>query len=187
MRKIKFTLLFVLLQIATILGINAEIIKGDCGYLGDNVTYTFDTETGVLDFFGEGKMKDFSYPDYGPWYKNRDKIKIINISNKITNIGNYAFYGCSGLTSINIPNSVTSIEMYAFKDCSGLTSINIPNSVTKIGYGAFRGCSGLTSINIPNSVTTINKAAFQDCSGLTSINIPNSVTKIGYGAFWGCI
>ena len=164
MRKIKFTLLFVLLQIATILGINAEIIKGDCGYLGDNVTYTFDTETGVLDFFGEGKMKDFSYPDYGPWYKNRDKIKIINISNKITNIGNYAFYGCSGLTSINIPNSVT-----------------------KIGYGAFRGCSGLTSINIPNSVTTINKAAFQDCSGLTSINIPNSVTKIGYGAFWGCI
>ena len=44
----------------------------------------------------------------------------------VTSIGNYAFDGCSGLTSITIPDGVTSIGDFAFSDCSGLTSITIP-------------------------------------------------------------
>ena len=79
----------------------------------------------------------------------------------VTSIGDYAFSGCSGLTSINIPESVTSIEYYAFSGCTGLTSITIPESVTSIGSRAFSGCSGLTSINIPESVTSIGTSAFQ--------------------------
>ena len=35
----------------------------------------------------------------------------------VTSIGNYAFGGCSGLTSVIIPNSVTSIGNYAFYYC----------------------------------------------------------------------
>lgn len=58
----------------------------------------------------------------------------------VTNIGEYAFQGCTGLASIEIPNSVTSIDRYAFRSCSGLTSIEIPNSVTSIGWDAFYGC-----------------------------------------------
>jgi hypothetical protein len=41
----------------------------------------------------------------------------------VTSIGNYAFWGCAGLTSINIPSSVTSLGEYAFYNCTGLTSI----------------------------------------------------------------
>ena len=48
--------------------------------------------------------------------------------------------------SYEFPNSVTEIGMYAFSGCSGLNSVTIPNSVTKIGMDAFSGCSGLTSI-----------------------------------------
>ena len=108
------------------------------------------------------------------------------IPNSVTSIKEYAFYGCSGLTSITIPNSVTYIGIYAFSYCSGLTSVTIPNSVTSIGFGDFEGCSGLISVAIPNSVTSIEGCAFRGCSGLTSVTIPNSVTRIGDLAFSNC-
>ena len=38
----------------------------------------------------------------------------------VTNIGQDAFFRCSGLTSVTIPNLVTSIGEYAFYNCSGL-------------------------------------------------------------------
>lgn len=65
---------------------------------------------------------------------------------KVTSIGKYAFYKCSGLTSVTIPNSVTTIVQSAFSNCRGLTSVTIGNSVTSIGKYAFSGCSKLTSI-----------------------------------------
>ena len=110
----------------------------------------------------------------------------VTIPNSVTSIGSSAFSSCSGLTSVTIPNSVTSIGDDAFRGCSGLTSVTIPNSVTSIGWYAFYGCSGLTSVTIPNSVTSIGSSAFAYCRGLTSVTIPNSVTSIGYCAFSGC-
>ena len=110
--------------------------------------------------------------------------KNTNIPNSVTNIGGYAFYKCSSLTSMTIGNSVTSIGEAAFRDCSALTSVTIPNSVTNIGGYAFYKCSSLTSMTIGNSVTSIGDEAFYGCS-LPSVTIPNSVTSIGDYAF-GC-
>ena len=105
------------------------------------------------------------------------------IPDSVTEIGEFAFSGFSGLTSINIPDSVTSIGDYAFSGCSGLNSVTIPNSVTSIGEYAFNGCSGLTAINIPDSVTKIGQMAFYDCSGLSAVTIGSGVTSIGSFAF----
>ena len=101
-------------------------------------------------------------------------------------IGEYAFYGCTGLTSIEIPNSVTSIGNSVFFNCTGLTSATIGDSVTNIGSSAFYNCTSLQSIEIPNSVTEIGAWAFYSCTSLTSIEIPNSVTSIGNYAFDSC-
>ena len=137
------------------------------------------------------KVELTSISDYTVPYSGHITIpSTVNYNNKsyaVTSIGEYAFSGCSSLTSITIPESITSIGNGVFENCSGLTSVTIPNGVTKIGDSAFSDCSSLTSITIPESVTSIDKGTFSDCSGLTSITIPESVTSIGDGAFTFCI
>ena len=76
--------------------------------------------------------------------------------------------GCK-TSVIPTDGSVTSIGNYAFQGCTGLTSIAIPDSVTSIGYAAFNGCTGLTSVTIPENVTEIESSAFEDCTGLTEV------------------
>ena len=97
------------------------------------------------------------------------------IGNSVKGIGDYVFYGCSGLTSVTIPNSVTSIGEAAFYGCTGLTSVTIPNSVMSIGDGAFYGCTGLTSVSIGNSVTSIGYKAFYGCTGLKKVNYTGDI------------
>ena len=140
---------------------------------------------------------------------------IAEILNNVTRIGDYAFSGCTGLTSITIPDSVTSIGEDAFRNCTGLTKINwnaesvsdfIYNNYTFSNVGtsgdgidvvfgdnvksipayAFQNVSSVKSVIIGNSVTSIGSSAFWGCTGLTSIAIPDSVTSIDYGVFSGC-
>ena len=128
----------------------------------------------------------------------------------VTSIGDYAFWGCSGLTSIHISEGITTIGTNAFYGCSSLTSIEIPSSVTTISSSAFYNCAwydnqpdGLvyagkvaykykgtmpanTSIELKIGTTSIGDDAFRGCSGLTNITIPNSVTSIGHFSFYQC-
>ncbi len=110
----------------------------------------------------------------------------VTIPNTVTGIGEGAFYGCTGLPSITIPNKVTTIEKGTFYNCSGLTNVTIPDGVTRIGDHAFGYCSSLTNITIPASITTIGEFAFYNCSSLTNVTIPTSVTTIGDYAFRDC-
>lgn len=106
--------------------------------------------------------------------------------NSITQIGNKAFKGCSGLVSIDIPYGVKSIGMDAFSDCANLSSVVIPNTVTRIREGAFELCRNLVSVTLSDSLEIIEDYAFQGCYSLQSIIIPNSVTKVNEGAFVQC-
>ena len=71
-------------------------------------------------------------------------------------IGDYAFYGCSGLTSVIIGNSVKSIGNRAFYGCKDLTSVIIGNSVKSIGVNAFDEVDIPTIISLMETPCTIN-------------------------------
>ncbi|GHT51672.1 hypothetical protein AGMMS49982_09730 [Bacteroidia bacterium] len=156
------------------------------------------TDDSVLTVSGTGAMAD--YYSVAPWYSSSTAIKAVIIDEDVTRIGNYAFYGCSGLTgALTIPNSVTAIGDRAFSGCSGLTAINVDvnnaNYVSDDGVLFNKNKTMLIqcpakktgAYTIPNSVTAIGDYAFYICSGLTgALTIPNSVTAIGDYAFYGC-
>ncbi|MBR1788836.1 MAG: leucine-rich repeat protein [Bacteroidaceae bacterium] len=151
----------------------------------DGIYYNFSGTEASVTYQGN------SYSEYSDEYTGTifipETVTYNNTTYSVTCIGNYAFYGCSGLTSVTIPNSVTSIGDYALYFCYGLTFVTIPERVTSIGDFAFGYCSGLTSITIPNSVTEISIRAFAGCRSLTSVTIPNSVARICDQSFSDCI
>ena len=154
------------------------------GSCGDNVTYTFDSSTGLLTISGTGDMKNYNWFS-SPFYNN-SSIKNVVISDGVISIGNSVFYGCRGLTSIIIPDSVTSIGDYAFYGCTGLKNIIIPDSVISIGKSVFCECRGLKSITIPDSVTSIGENAFGCCTSLTNVTSLGNINSIGDSAFYNC-
>ena len=92
---------------------------------------------------------------------------------KVTCIGEGAFWACTTLTGVTIPGSVTSIRQYAFLGCFRLTSVMIPGSVTSIGGEVFKACSNLTSVTISANIAkknySVEKGAFSDCPSLTKV------------------
>ena len=128
-------------------------------------------------------------------------VTYMGITRKVTCIGSYAFYNCTGLTSVTIPNSVTSIYSYAFEGCTGLKSISIGYGVTVIDEDVFNECYSLEKVII-NDIATWCNISFNesqsnplhyahhlysdDNTEITDLVIPNSVTHIRFDAFHGC-
>ena len=104
----------------------------------------------------------------------------------VTDIGNYAFSGCNGLTDVAIGSSVKSIGEYAFENCINLSNLTIENGLSSIGGLAFCGCGSLNNVIIPNSVEHIGNAAFASCDGMESIILGNGIKSISEFTFFKC-
>ncbi|MBR4621366.1 MAG: leucine-rich repeat domain-containing protein [Salinivirgaceae bacterium] len=146
--------------------------------------YSDEEKTQIIAFFGKG---DVIIPD------------------DVESIGDYAFYGCSDLTSVTIPNSVKSIGDNAFSGCLKILSLTIPNSVTSIGATAFAGVKnviyGGTALGSPWGADYFNATIDSDgfiysddkkthileyVGNAQILNIPSSVTNIRERAFARC-
>lgn len=77
----------------------------------------------------------------------RNAKKVI-LSEEITEIGDYAFSGCSAIEQVVFPPSLQTIGKRAFSNCSSLTDINLPSSIETLGEGCFYSCGNLQVLNM---------------------------------------
>ena len=82
------------------------------------------------------------------------------------NIGDYAFYKCSGVTTLSSLNDLASIGAYAFFNCTNIKTLELGDLLETIGDYAFNSCQNLQSVIIGENVLSIGVNAFADCTNL---------------------
>ena len=155
------------------------------GQAGDDISYSFNAETGTLTINGSGEITE-TLNGYVPWYKFLPEIKSVSISNGVVDIPDGAFSGAVQLTSINIPDSVVTIGSNAFDGCQQLQSVVLSEKIVTIPRNAFSGCSSLKTITLPDAVTSIGANAFDGCTSLTSVTTGDFINTVGASAFDNC-
>ena len=91
---------------------------------------------------------------------------------EVSGILEYAFVGCSDITSVTIEEGVTSVDNHAFLDCSSLTTVTLPFSIMDLGDQAFSN-TGLNTITIKATTPpTYGLSLFSDSEGLAHIYVP---------------
>lgn len=166
----------------SVINVNKSAFSGCTGLT--SVYYTGDVAGWCGISFGGSSANPLYYA--GNLYIGGSLVKDLVIPDSVTSIGDYAFDGCSSLTSVTIPDSVTSIGYDTFRGCTGLVSVSMGDGIKSIGSWGFTNCSGLTSITIPDSVTSIGNSAFEGCSGLQTLVLGEGIATIGSAAFSGC-
>ncbi len=159
---------------------NAEVFTGECG---EYLTWSFDSETGVLEIEGEGEMRTYSSFSNTPWASHKDLIKSVEIGENITSISTYAFDGSASIENIDIGNDVEKIENYAFRGCTALNELIIPDNTKTIGSYSFSSCTNLATVTIGANVECIGGGAFNNCINLADISVGDKITSIGGYAF----
>jgi hypothetical protein len=167
-----------------------------------NVTFTLVETIGAFAFNYCPLSSDFQLPlgvtSIGEWAFMESQITTINISSKITTIGDAAFYSCAFLPAISVdtynPNycdidgvlfNKLQTEIIQYPAGKADISYTIPSGVTVLKKQVFGG-SSLVNIVLPSGITSIEEGAFHTCISLESLIIPSGVTSIIGYTFFDC-
>ena len=107
-------------------------------------------------------------------------------SPSLSAIDDYAFCGCTRLSSINVPSTVSTVGSYALSGCTGLKNVQMSNNADTINIGTFKDCTSLTAFsNDSGSIQHVNASAFMNCTSLSDGAGPN-YKSIGNYAYANC-
>lgn len=111
------------------------------------------------------------------------KTSRIPADGSVTQIGAFAFEGCTSLSEIAIPDTISHIGEGAFRDCNGLKTVKLGNGVQIVGKRAFEECDVLSQIDLGQSVHTIDDHGFAYNHRITHVDFPVSLRYLGEEAF----
>ena len=183
-------------------GLNAQTHKNEENKADKDFTYTYNSDTKVLTFYGKGIIQEGveDKADNG-WTKIKDPKHIV-ISSGITGIGDFAFFAedkderiggdiqsknyFSKIEDVKMPDTITEIGETAFFGCKSLKSIKLPSKIKIINDSTFGLCNSLSSVTMGDYIEKIDTSAFYNCKKLKTVKMPNKLRVIGYKSFENC-
>ena len=134
-------------------------------------------------------------------FADNTKITKVIIPKSVTEIGEYAFVGCTNLKEICFVSDADDdytadgfvsaselklIRKYAFKGCGSLETLDLRHcKVISIAHEAFADCVKLKEIIKSTAIGTAYDRAFMGCSSLQSIDL-SGLHVAGRNVFSGC-
>lgn len=159
------------------------VTEGRCG---DDITWSFDTETKTLSLDGSGQTwvynikeedlnvwrAEFPYgwvycemPDW--FYSYQEDIERLVVGEGIRDLNAYIFGWLPNLKSVDL--GTAQFIDYAFFECDGLEEIVLPPSLNAIGAESFRNCRNLRRVEIQGKDTEIRWDAFLGANRLEKV------------------
>lgn len=162
--------------------------------VGENIVATLEGDTLTLTGSGATYDYDASWDDMDDSYVGNQwldeetivKIKKIVLGDGITQIGNFAFAGCTNLQEIVFPQkNLKKIKENVFYGCSSLKEFIVPEGVESLGDSSFYGCSSIEKISFPSTLKEIPcfSNGFEGLPKLKSVVLAEGIEKIADGAF----
>jgi hypothetical protein len=107
------------------------------GMCGENISYSWNTESGAVYITGSGDMYDYinggtltsdenESTVYSPFLSS--DIKSVIIEEGITDVGEGMFAKCPKLTNVELPETILEIKNEAFLECTALETILLMSS-----------------------------------------------------------
>ena len=105
----------------------------------------------------------------------------------LSGFGEAFFYNCTRLRNVAIPKNAAFDEIgdYAFFGCTGILSLPAAGNIKVIGKYAYASSGIAGDLKIPSGIKSIGERSFAVCPGITSVDI-TSATEVGSGAFSAC-
>ena len=164
------------------------------GVCGENLTWTFEEETGTLTISGSGDMYDFSYSgeNTAPWYAQRSAITRVILGEDVTSVGTYAFLYCRKLTELFLPAKIqklgedailgTSVAAYTVAEENPYFSVDAYGVLFNKDKTVLKDCPDgfVGDYAVPEGVETIEYYAFWYVDGLTKLSIPGTVKTMDH-------
>lgn len=165
------------------------------GSLGDNIRWSYDSETRELVVSGYGEMRNIAGSFFKDWLKSnsvsvlkfmgsditistssfsRFKCDEIIIGEGVVKIERYAFSN-TNVKKVTLPSTLKDIGDYAFKS-SSIEEL-IANGVYSSGNDAFYGCKKLKQISFGPEIKHIT-SSFSDCDAIESITFSTDIESI---------
>lgn len=129
-------------------------------------------------------------------YESYPNLSVVTLNDGLSYIGDYAFYGCGGVTELVVPDSVDRIGKGAFQGWSSLSRLTVPFVGDRRYADAtdrqLKWIFGDESSNVPSSLIYVKvtgdiiiKNAFEGCTELTELDA-GETSRVLIGALYGC-